>query len=667
MDESQERKLFLKLYTEAETHHSQDFEPNHEERYQDKELIGEGGVKKVYRAYDIVVDRYVALAEPKHSETDIKREAFLREAQLTAQLDHPNIISIYDISNDLQAKPWFSMELKPGVNMKAWIERQSDPIQSRHTFLNHFLKVCDAINYAHSKNILHLDLKPENIQFGQHGEVLVCDWGLGQALSMEDQQELMEADSEHMELFKDVTITGKIKGTPGFMAPEQIDHHIKKSFQTDIYALGALLYCGLCAEPPLSGDIEAILEKTKNGTLVFPKQRFPQLAIPESLDAVVRKAMALNSSERYASVAELISDIQQYLSGFTTQAENAHLFKELYLFYRRHQIVCTVTVLALVMITLIVSIYQSHLNSTLEQLHHANQSIEQERHRSERALSQAMENKSWLNDLVLDNEIQLTKSVYNYCAIEIYKDPIKAMDLAVHELKLMKDANPKNKFNTTQLGYVYAIMQKFPESLKAYSEYPPGMRDTFEPIQKMALTYQGKRPLPPEALIDYLSQMKNGHNPLFALRLLYYDAKLRNNWTEHSKLAHYVLKLWNPKWHEDEFKYEPESKTLTLRGSGLNQLTYHHTANSITRNWDLHVNLVGSMPIERLSLRGSDYYDFASLKNLPVSWLDISNTSIQELLQVHQFEHLETLIIHKGQFSKKQLKKVPVEIEVVIK
>lgn len=665
--DSLDREKLLNFYTDAEQTDQQNRQQIHENRYQDKELIGEGGVKKVYKAYDTIVDRYIALAELKQANTEIKREAFLREAQLTAQLDHPNIISIYDIADDSASEPWFSMELKPGLNMKDWIEKQTDPIKARLPFLSHFLKVCDAIDYAHSKNILHLDLKPENIQFGQHGEVLVCDWGLGQMLNIEDQQDLIHAGSEQMELFKDVTITGKIKGTPGFMAPEQIHHKMPKGFQTDIYALGALLYTGLCSHPPLSGSIDELLQKTQAGDILFPRQKYPQLAIPESLDAVVRKAMALDPQDRYANVSELIQDIQQYLSGFTTEAENAHLLKELYLFYKRHQLACSITLLALCFISIVVYVYQAHLNDTLEQLHRANQSIEKERDRSEQALLQAIKNKSWLNNLVLDNEVQLTKSVYDYCAIEIYKDPIKAMDLAVHELKLMKDANPENRFNTTQLGYVYAIIQNFPKSFQAYSEEPPGIRDTFEPIREMALTHQGKRPLPPEALIDYLSKMKNGHNPLFALRLLYYDAKLRNNWAEHSKLAHFVLKLWNPNWKNDEFIYQPDSKTLSLKGQGLSQLTYHHTANSTTRNWDLQVNLIGSMPVERLSLNGSDYYDFASLKDLPIHWLDISNTSIKQLLQIDQFKQLKTLIIHKSQFKSKKLKKTPDHIQVIVK
>jgi hypothetical protein len=201
-------------------------------------------------------------------------------------------------------------------------------------------------------------------------------------------------------------------------------------------------------------------------------------------------------------------------------------------------------------------------------------------------------------------------------------------------------------------------MQKFPESLKAYNEYLPSMKDTYKPILDMAKTYGEQRPLSPEALITFLSRMKNGHNPMFALRLLYYDAKLRNNWEEHAKLAHFVLKLWNPDWHNDHLTYLPESKTLILEGSGLSQLSSHHTANSLTRNWDLHVNLIGSMPIEKLSLSETDYYDFASLKELPISWIDISHTSINQLHQMDQFQHLKTLVIHERQFSAKQLKSI---------
>jgi len=667
----QDRAKYLKLYNEAEVNSSLEHLPDHDDRYQDLELIGEGGMKVVHQAYDSVIDRFVAFAELKNSDSLIKQEAFLREAQLTAQLEHPNIISIFDISPSHHRKPWFTMELKTGKDYSESLLANTS-LQLR---LERFLKVCDAIDYAHSRGIVHLDLKPDNIQIGSHGEVLVCDWGLGQMLSIEDQDELIEAESEQLELFKDVTITGKIKGTPGYMAPEQITAKHPKSFQTDIYSLGALLYATLCTKPPFEGDTKTILDHTTKGELILPKERFPDLLIPESLNAVIKKAMALSPHDRYQSVQELQNEVRQYLSGFSTNAEQANLFKELLFFYNRHKFICNVTFISLLIISTIISVYQSHLNNTLSELKHANTivhsqfaELQSEKQRSEQALTMAVQNKKWLNELVMDNEDELTTSTYIYCAKDIYHTPIQAMNMAVHELKLLKDANPEHQFYTTQLGYIYSLMQKFEESDLAYSQVPSyKQRSTTQAIKKLAQENHTSRPLPVKRLIQYLKEMVNPHNPLYAVRMLYYDAAIRNNPTEHASFVMAVLNIWNPNWSAENFYYDSTNQTLHLKGSGLNQLTYHHKADSKNRNWDLVVNLIGSLPIQSLKLSESDYYDLASLKELPYKSLDISNTSIIKLHDIQNFKHLQNLTIHKKQFSKKELKKIPASINLIIK
>ena len=194
------------------------------DRYSEWEEIGLGGMKKVYRVYDHKTSRYVALASLINTDNEEHKSAFLREARLTAMLEHPGIINLYDIGADSQGAPYFTLELKCGDSLDTVIKRirqketvylERYPLTVR---LEIFLRICEAIAYAHSRNILHLDLKPDNIQIGLFGEVQVCDWGLGKVIG---QSELIEhsPDESLYEELTDVTIFGEIKGSPGYMAP----------------------------------------------------------------------------------------------------------------------------------------------------------------------------------------------------------------------------------------------------------------------------------------------------------------------------------------------------------------------------------------------------------------------------------------------------------------
>ena len=199
-------------------------------------LIGKGAVKEVFRAFDRRIMRDVAIARPLDSLPPEFYELFVYEAKLNASLSHPNIIKIYSLDLDEDLRPFFTMDLKSNKTLKDFIDTEPS-FSSR---INVFLKICDAISYAHSKSIIHLDLKPENVQCDEHGEVLVCDWGLSKLI---DDTECHNFDL-HASLFENqsTTLYGEIKGTPGYMAPEQIIPGALKDQRTDLYALGCLLY-----------------------------------------------------------------------------------------------------------------------------------------------------------------------------------------------------------------------------------------------------------------------------------------------------------------------------------------------------------------------------------------------------------------------------------------
>ncbi|WP_168432973.1 serine/threonine-protein kinase [Pontiella sulfatireligans] len=313
-----------------------------ESRYETPALLAEGGEKRIFKVYDKHLNRFVAMAQAVRAKTDRDQEQFLREGQLTANLTHPNIVPVHNMGIGSDGTPFFSMELIPGDSLGDIIDqlKSENPDYKVHyglkTMLSIFNKVCDAVAYAHSRNVLHLDIKPDNIRVGQFGEVFLCDWGLSRVeghIDMGD-PEPGELDAD---LLNDMTLSGTIKGTPGFMAPEQITND-KKNKQTDVYALGAILYLILTHQLPVDGEnANEVVENTRKGKVIPPLRRKTNEHVPSGLAAVAMQSLALKPENRYANVQTLQADISLYLSGYPTQAQHAHLFTRISLLTQRHR------------------------------------------------------------------------------------------------------------------------------------------------------------------------------------------------------------------------------------------------------------------------------------------------------------------------------------------
>lgn len=306
---------------------------NNFSEFPENRTLGLGGTGAVFAVQDPQLNRMVAMKvlRPKHRNEIRYLDGLIREARITAQIDHPNIIPVYQIGILNDAGAYFSMKLVEGENLRSVLKKleagDEEYIErySLNTLLDIFISICNAISFAHSKGILHRDLKSSNIMLGAFGETLVMDWGMAKYRVERDSAEYgqkIDLSSEIAEQVSEENITqfdtmdGCLHGTPAFMAPEQaMGLNDEVDERTDIYGLGAILYCMLTWErSPFDPDLSVnqILKLASSGEVVRPRKRAPKRKIPFELEAICRKAMAKNQEDRYLTVAELISDIRAF-------------------------------------------------------------------------------------------------------------------------------------------------------------------------------------------------------------------------------------------------------------------------------------------------------------------------------------------------------------------
>ena len=358
---------------------------NTERRYPDYNQIDEGGMKQIEAGTDSIIGREVAIARMRSCNNSDDLELFLREGRITACLEHPNIMPVYDIALDDDGLPFFTMKLVSGDNLGTILRKiKKNPEYTEKyrlsVLLEIFMKVCDAVAYAHSRGVLHLDLKPDNIQISDYGEVLVCDWGLAKLLDNADPELLVKDGVAGPLTDINRTVNGMVKGTPGYMAPEQAQPSANlKTVKTDIYSLGAILYSILTLYRPVIGeDAKDVIRKTAIGDFVEPRYRAPERDVPFSLNAVVCKAMSTSPEDRYDSVEALQMEVRAYQEGFATEAENAPFHRLLLLLFKRHAGLTTLTSLAIVLLTLVTMTFLNHIKHKEIEIEAQNLRLEEE-------------------------------------------------------------------------------------------------------------------------------------------------------------------------------------------------------------------------------------------------------------------------------------------------
>jgi hypothetical protein len=544
---------------------------------------------------------------------------------------------------DEDARPFFTMELKKGRSLHLMLRDEARkggefPLRQR---LSVFLRICEAVAYAHSRRVLHLDIKPENIQVGEFGEVQVCDWGMGVVLRT------TEGDWEETEVFLDPDIYGPLliysRGTPGYMAPEQLKVGQAKSFSMDIYSLGCVLQELVTLQAP---------DDTKS----------QDWADHMVLHSIVDKARERNPTKRYCSVLELQSDLSRYLSGFSTSVEGAGFAREAQLFYRRHRIACGLVSGLVILIAAVTSVFIVELSSSRDR-------AEEAKRVAERAQT-----------LFQAEKLEAESALRNYlAACEESDRRLNRHALSVAELTtgpFLMDDEVFPTMVTQGLMHLDAIIaldpppespawrQKFlllflSQDLKGALNAPKSdmskRQDLIALARKYAHHQNGADLLPApifsQLMVDLInSKVPDGGYRLSVMeRMLIYDMKFPRSEEERVTILREVLAALNPEATELKLTFKSRWRTLRVEGSQVRVLSLRDQPLCSNRNLLRFLNPLG------LDLHGTAVADLGELNGLNLMHLDIGYTAVKDLQPLTRMRSLQKLDLSPGQFTEEQL------------
>jgi eukaryotic-like serine/threonine-protein kinase len=263
-------------------------------------LLGQGGMGRVSLAFDPVLTREVAVKELSRelSDTEGFRQDFIREARVNGGLQHPAIVPVHALHIGEDGSLMFTMQAVNGLNLREWLQSPERPVGSRQRLeegLAIFLKICDALAYAHSRGVLHCDIKPENVMVGGYGSYYLMDWGLSRPLIHE--------------------VPASVCGTPAYMAPEQARNQALDE-RSDIFCLGAILLEIVTDTTPYGrGTAKYCQARAVRGDVIDVEAAAQGVGVSSRVCQIIQRAVAPKPEDRYPTVIELRDDVRAFLLG----------------------------------------------------------------------------------------------------------------------------------------------------------------------------------------------------------------------------------------------------------------------------------------------------------------------------------------------------------------
>ena len=448
-------------------------------------------------ARDAELNREVALKflKPERSGDPDSRRRFLLEAEVTGRLEHPGVVPIYALGADPVGSPCYAMRFIRGETLQ-------DPIDAFHAadkpgrdpserslalreLLNRFVSICSTIGYAHSRGILHRDLKPRNVMLGRYDETLVVDWGLAKPFDRDESarwpdEEALKPSSGSGEAGSGTPTVGTV-GTLGYMSPEQAEAPWPDlGPASDIFSLGAILYAILTGRAPYQGrKVEEILDNVRRCEFRGPRQVKP--GVSRALEAICLKAMARRPEDRYATALDLAADVRRWLADEPVTAYAEPPAARARRWMRRHRALVTSASAALAFGLAVLAGFAAvlagknrELDAKNNELAGKNRELDRERRRAERREGLAIEAVKKFRDAVQSNAELKNRSDLDSLRKVLLAEPLEFFGRLKDELRSDRDTHPDALAKLAEAGRDLAItteeIGRVPDAIRSYSE-----------------------------------------------------------------------------------------------------------------------------------------------------------------------------------------------------
>jgi serine/threonine-protein kinase len=442
------------------------------ERFRILKLHAEGGLGLVYEAHDAELGRTVALKEIRPDRADLEqfRSRFVLEAEISGGLQHPGIVPVYSLGHYDDGKPFYAMRFVEGRSLREAVAeyhakhpRPDAATKAFRDLLNRFLDVCNAVAFAHSRGVLHRDLKPHNVMIGDYGEALIIDWGLAKATGRRDptsgdrpEATLVPPSGSGVE----PTEAGQAIGTPAYMSPEQARGDLAAlGPTTDVYGLGAILYHLLTGRAPVAGaNQEEILARAIGREIAPPRSVNPN--IPLTLEAVCLKALAMRPADRYPTARALADDLARWMAGEPVTARRDPMLTRLGRWARKHRVAAAALAASLV-VGLAAALYGYRRERThAADLRRVNIALDRQRERAEDREQQAIDAVKRFSDAISNEPLLKDTPELEALRRRLLGEPLSFFRSLRERLQADRDSRTDSLMRLADIAHEYAHVTK---------------------------------------------------------------------------------------------------------------------------------------------------------------------------------------------------------------